>query len=73
MKVRTAGVLSAICVGLLGASVMNGCDKTISSSKSEKTESDGTVKTKEQTTTRSPDGTIKKEETETRKEPPANP
>ena len=63
MKNRT---LALIAIAAIGAPllVMAGCDRTVSSSKSTKTKSDGTVKTEEKTVTQSPDGTVTQEEKE---------
>jgi hypothetical protein len=46
-----------------------GCDRTVSSDKTTKVGSDGTVKTTEKTVTQTPDGVIKTEETKKTEKP----
>jgi hypothetical protein len=72
MKLKTGSrkllVLSAIsAVGM--SCLMVGCEREVSHTESTKVNSDGTVKSKEQTVTEKPDGTVTKTETKKTEKP----
>ena len=50
-----------------------GCDRQVSHTESSTVNSDGTVKTKEQTVTKAPDGTVTKTEETKKTTPPEKP
>jgi hypothetical protein len=62
-------VMLAATSALAFASLLVGCDRTVSKTESTSVSSDGTVKSKEKTVTEKSDGTIEKKE-ETKKTSP---
>jgi hypothetical protein len=70
MKTCKMALLAA--TSALALFLTTGCDRTVSSTETEKVKHDGSVETKEKKVTESPDGTIKKEE-EKKTTPPQNP
>jgi hypothetical protein len=69
MKYKIKNCMAVMCVAtsaLALSSLLVGCDKEVSSTKSSTESSDGTIKSKEKTVTESPDGkTTKTEESKT--------
>ena len=61
--------MSALALSFL----LVGCDRKVSSEKTTDVNSDGTVKTKEKTVTKSPDGTETKTDETKKTTPPPNP
>jgi len=68
-KLTLLAATAAMALSFLTA----GCDRTISSSESEKVKSDGTVEKKEKSVTESPDGTVTKTEEKKKTTPPERP
>ena len=68
-KIVTCAAISALSLSFL----LVGCDHQVSSEKSSSTSSDGTVKTKEKTVTKSADGTTTKTDETKKTTPPPNP
>ena len=62
----------AVCA-LAFTLLLVGCDKQVSSEKSNSVSSDGTVKSKEKTVTKSEDGTVTKTEESKKTTPPEKP
>ena len=64
-KITVLALTTAFALSFL----TTGCERTGSSTETEKVKSDGTVEKKEKTITEQPDGTIKKEEKKTTENP----
>jgi hypothetical protein len=76
MKDKIKNCMAVMCVAtsaLALSSLLVGCDREVSSTKSTSESSDGTVKSKEKTITQSPDGTVTKTEETKKTTPPDKP
>ena len=69
LMVGICTAMSALALSFLTV----GCDRQVSHTESESVSSDGTVKSKEETVTKSPDGTVTKTEEKKKTTPPENP
>ena len=69
MKNRTV-IISVATSALALSFLLVGCDRQVSDTKSSTTSSDGTVKSKETTTSQSQDGTVTKTEESKKTSPP---
>jgi hypothetical protein len=76
MKDKIKTYIAVMCVttsALALSSLLVGCDRDVSSTKTSSESSDGTVKSKEKTVTQSSDGTVTKTEETKKTTPPEKP
>ena len=76
MKEKIKNCMAVMCVAtsaLALSTLLVGCDKEVSSSKSSSESGDGTVKSKETTVSKSSDGTVTKTEETKKTTPPEKP
>ena len=75
MKHKIMNHMAVICVvtAALTGSLLVGCDREVSNTKTSSESSDGTVKSKEKTVTQAPDGTTTKVEETKKTTPPEKP
>lgn len=76
MKHRIKNCMAVMCVAtstVALSSLLIGCDREVSNTKSSSENSDGTVKSTEKTVTQSKDGTVTKKEETKKTTPPDKP